>query len=724
MAGPLKKTARPVLLFLFFSVLFLMRFIHLGADPPKDLDPLSPGYICDPGNYAFNARLKILTGHWKIDDWALNYIYITPIPHYLTYLVFRFFGIGIAQMNVVPALFSSLLLVLVFLILKRVVEEGFAWLGLLLLGTSYEFTMFSRVANRIMPMLFFACLTFYLLMVAEKKKPVFYFLAGISCFLSFTAKATFLLILPAIILGFLFYTFFQNGQNLKKTLVRAGVFGLGILVSSIPWVLWLYLPNLRLFRDISADNIRRLTPGRFYWVIRNFWERPLYHWFGEPLTTTVTVLCVLFLAYKIFRKPRQVPLLGWISVIWLVSNYAYLSCVYYRPLRHDIPLLVASIFLTTLALEGFWRAQRIQRPDKIPFLFYIFFLGWAFYTLTDIFLWRTRLPSYAAMQAFTLRFLVISVAATALAAVCFKMIPRRFQLPLPVIAKKSIFFGFVAIYLVLNLKPYFGWVLAPRYDVRNISRDLGRAFEKMSIGGLSAPLMVMENRHIGHGYDYYIHERRDFLNQYQVTHLFLIPYFKEGRFYWEYYPETMKKARVIARFPLWKTHFELWELNPTSTWSMNQDEAVYEGELFYWGTGIPRFDPKASGKYARVMEKTPQNRIELGQIIYPAGEYEVFFFLGVGKDAPPGTIARIEIDDSENKRTLGSRKVSGREFRGSGEYRGFRVPLTLTKSTELVLRVLSVGNALLSVDRVLIRKSGKNFSPARASDEVGRLEIR
>ncbi|MDH7511320.1 MAG: glycosyltransferase family 39 protein [Clostridiales bacterium] len=727
MAGQPKKVTRFVLLFLFFAVLFLMRFIHLGADAPKDLDPLSPGYICDPGNYAFNARLKILTGEWKIDDWALNYIYITPIPHYITYVVFRLFGVGIAQMNVVPVLFSSLVLVLVFFILKRIVSGGFALLGVLLLGASYEFTMFSRVANRIMPMLFFACLTFYLLMIAEKKKPVYYFLAGIFCFISFTAKAIFLLVFPAVVLGLLLYTFFQRGKGLITMLKSTGLFGLGIAVIFAPWVFLLYLPNLKLFRDISADNIRRLTPGRLYWVIRNFWERPLYHWFEEPLLTTVTVVFLLFLAYAAFRKPRQVPLLGWISAIWIVSNYAYLSCVYYRPLRHDLPLLLPSIFLTTLALYQFSRAQRIQKPEKIPFPFYVFFFPWAFYTFTDIFLWRKRLPSFPAMEASTIRFLVISLAATVLVAVFLKVMPRRFQIPLPALLRWVFIGGVVAVYLFLNLKPYFAWAIAPRYDVRDISRDLGRAFEKMSIGGLSAPLMVMENQHIGHGYDYYIHERRDFLDTYKVTHLFLIPYFKEGRFYWEYYSEAMKRARVIARFPLWKTHFELWDLHPPSSAEEKKDETVYEGEFFYWGTGIPRYDSEASGKYARVMEGTPNNKIELGQIFYQPGEYEVFFFLKTGSDSPPpGTIARVEVYEATKGRTLGSRKISGRDFSGPREYRSFRLPLTLEDQTELGLRVLSKGNVVLYVDKVVIRKTRRN-SPSvsgAGDDKLRRQEAR
>jgi len=93
-----------IITILLFSFLFSLRFIHLDADPPKTLDPISIGHLSDPGGYVFNARNKIAHGTWKTDEW--NLMYITPLAHLITYLVFLAFGVGIAQMNIVPALFS------------------------------------------------------------------------------------------------------------------------------------------------------------------------------------------------------------------------------------------------------------------------------------------------------------------------------------------------------------------------------------------------------------------------------------------------------------------------------------------------------------------------------------------------------------------------------------------------------------------------------------------
>lgn len=85
------------------------------------------------------------------------------------------------------------------------------------------------------------------------------------------------------------------------------------------------------------------------------------------MLTAVTVAFLLFLAYTAFKRPQQVPLLGWISAIWIVSNYAYLSCVYYRPLRHDLPLLLPTIFLVTLALYQFSGTRRIRNALSTTF---------------------------------------------------------------------------------------------------------------------------------------------------------------------------------------------------------------------------------------------------------------------------------------------------------------------------------------------------------------------
>jgi 4-amino-4-deoxy-L-arabinose transferase-like glycosyltransferase len=705
-----KKAARFLFMLLFFSALFSLRLIHLGADAPKKLDPISPGYICDPGNYAFNARNKIVLGVWKIDDWSLNYMYVTPLPNLISYSAFLLFGVGIAQMNVVPVLFSCLILVFVYLILKKSLNHNFALLGVLLLGVHYHFSMFSRVADRIMPMLFFVCLVIYLLIITQAKKYFFFFLAGISCCLAFTAKGTFLLILPSIVLGLLAYVFFQNGKKLKITLTSLGFFALGITICLALWLWLFYWPNQKLFQDIGRDNLGRMAPSHFYWIVHNFWTRPLYHLSNVPVITCLAALFLLFLGYAAIRAPRNISLLTWIAGFWIISNYSYLSIVYYRPLRHNIPLILPAVFLATVALFEFWKAKYIQKPEKIPFPFYIFFFFWACLFLSDLMILNSVPKSWKSMQACSLRLLIFSLTATFLLAVVIKFLPRRFRVPLPRVAKTGVIAGLVAVFVFFNLKAFLAWAGSPRYDIKNISRDLGRAYDKMSIGGLAAPLIVMENNHIGHGFDYYIDRRKDFLQKYHVTHLIIIPYFNEIRKYRKYYPEAMEKAKLVARYPIWKTNFELWELNPASP-DRKKDEDFFEGEIFFGRGGIPRYDPAASGKFAFVAEKNQDSVMELQQFAYAPGVYDVTFFLKVENIfAGQNSLAKIEVIDSHTKSILAARRMSGRDFSRPQRYQVFHLRLILKRPSDIGFRVHNNGKTVLFFDKVSVQRGAKRDS--------------
>lgn len=165
-----------LLILLLFAVLFLIRLIHLAADPPYNLSA-SGGPWGDPAGYSQNARAKVLFGTWKID--AYNMMYSSYPPHLVTYALFKVFGVGLAQQNMVPVIFSMGALAVFFLILRLTYGLTTAGLGTLLLGFNYLFLMFSRIADRVMPPLFFLLLGI-LFLIKGKKKPLWIPAAGVS----------------------------------------------------------------------------------------------------------------------------------------------------------------------------------------------------------------------------------------------------------------------------------------------------------------------------------------------------------------------------------------------------------------------------------------------------------------------------------------------------------------------------------------------------------------
>ncbi len=101
---------------LLFALFICLRLIYLDADPPEYLN-WAWGEWVDPGSYSYNARNKVLFGTYELDDW--NLMWVTPIPHLCTYTIFKLFGVGFWQNNLVPAIFSCATIFIFFFILRN-----------------------------------------------------------------------------------------------------------------------------------------------------------------------------------------------------------------------------------------------------------------------------------------------------------------------------------------------------------------------------------------------------------------------------------------------------------------------------------------------------------------------------------------------------------------------------------------------------------------------------
>jgi 4-amino-4-deoxy-L-arabinose transferase-like glycosyltransferase len=699
--GPARSKKSLILILLFFFV-FSLRFIHLGADPPKSLDPTSIGHMSDPGGYVFNAHNKIVFGTWKIDQW--NLMVITPLTNILTYLTFLTLGVGIAQMNILPVVFSCLILIFVYLILKRAADSTFALIGVLLVGINYPFLMFSRIAVRVMPMLFFVLLAVYLLIIAKQKKALF-FLAGVTSFLTFTVKGVSLLILPSVVLGMLLYTLFQTKKDVRLTFRLFLYFAAGMAVVCAFWLFLFYFPHREMFQDVARDNFKWLTPHGFQQAFKNFWVRPLRYFVNMPIQASLSWIFMPFLFYTAVKSPKKLNVVYWILGFWLTTNFLYQSVIYYRPWRHAI-LLVLPISLTSLAaLYEFSRVRFLHRPEKMSFSVYAFLFFWLIFPLSALVILRSRpgdLQSMARSSAFILG---VSFVLTALIAALLKAWPRDFKIPLRPGFKTAVLILLVGISAFVNLRPYLRWVRSASYDIKYISQDLGKAYPKMSIAGLIAPLITLENQHRGHAYHTgYINKGLDFIQKYKITHLFLLTYFEEKRVYLRDFPEVMKRAHLIARYFLWRGYFEFYELSSKSVLE-NAKRDTYEGEQFFGEGGIPRFDPSASGRFAYVFDKNQNSSAEMPIESLSDGRYDMVFALKSSDQQPWKEEDRVSIvvADSKRKRILAQRTVNPGTA-GPEKYREFRLPLTLKKPTDIELRIYKRGRFILWFDKVSVRR--------------------
>ena len=343
---------KTILIILFFLIIFVLRFIHLSADPPTSLS-WSGGYIGDPGSYNFNARNKVIFGKWKVDDW--NLMYVSPLPHILTYIVFKISGVGLAQMNFIPAIFSFLTFIFLFIVLKREFNLWTGLIALFIIGFNYPFTMFSRIANRNMPMIFFLVLSIYFFQMGQKRLFWFFF-SGFSCFLAFTAKGIMLYFIPGVLITFFFLWF--TSWNLRKFLKGLSYFLLGISIALIAWLIFIYFPHKDIFIKFGTLNVPWLIPRNFITMLKNFWVRPSYYFSQGPVIFLISWLYILILYYKVTTDAKKIKPIELILAFWLIFALGYHSIIYYRAIRHTVPQIIPFGVLSSIFLVNFLKLEK------------------------------------------------------------------------------------------------------------------------------------------------------------------------------------------------------------------------------------------------------------------------------------------------------------------------------------------------------------------------------
>ena len=598
---------------------------------------------------------------------------------------------------------------LFFLILKNTYDWTYAWLGTLLLGVNYIFTAFSQVAVRAIPMVFFVVLALYFLTRRKSPGKLDLILAGAMCFLAFTAKGTLLLALPAVGLGLAAFVFFQNSNRLGPAIGAGLYLLLGLFIVMGVWLVLIYFPHTEAFQDFTASNFFWLTHG-YEHFLEVFWMRPRVFFMDMPVVTVLSSLALLALAYKAFTSPWELSLVSWVSGFWVTSNMLYYSLIYYRAARHFTPLIVPMVLLAVGLLHDFQKTGKLQRPRKKPLLFFGFLFVWQIYAFSSLFILFSR-P--IGKQLWSTRFLhVLALAALSTVVVyCFMWIwPRRFSLIPPGGIRIAVVSFLILFSVGFNLQSWWQWAQAPRYDRKEISQDLGKAFHHIRIGGLVSMVMCLENTHPAHAYKSgYINKGLDFLDRYRITHALLSTHAEEVSDYLKDFPQVMAQARILARYPLWHTTLVLYDLYPEAS-GADPGEKILEGETFYGENGMPRYDRDASGKLAFAAERHPQGSfLKLPLKKLPPGDYRFIYRLKIpGTERSSERIARLDVTSEERSRAYVQKDVLGSEFSESGHYQDFELELTLKERRQLTLRLFATGKTELWFDSVtLIRELQK-----------------
>jgi len=698
-----------LLVLIVFLFLLSLRMIHPSADPPDNLS-MSGGPFGDPGGYAFHARNKVLFGQWEIDRMN-SPLYSSPIPALLTYLSFKLFGIGFIQMNAVPILFSCLSLILVFFLLRETLNgsQTLTVIAFALLGMNYLFLMYSRIANRVMPMIFFLVLALFFFQRGSKDKK-WYFFAGSSSFLAFMTKGVCFYIVGAFFLGFAVYLVFKFG--LKKASVPFGFYLAGFSLCFLLWIIFIYIPHGDDLRSISSLNVSFLIPPKSVpRILYYFWIRPSILLERSPVLSLLSGLSVLLLLSRATQAPKRLRLLEWIMLFWFIISVFYFSIIQQRVTRHFIPQIIPMVFLSSWLIQNFLRSRRITMPRRFNPVFGLAFFFWLLFPVSKILKpLLDNLPS-AVSNIWIATSLLAFVSLFAVLFVFFliRLWPENFAISCsPLIQKTAVLLILFGV-LFFNGKPYLAWALHPEFKLKNISLDLGKAFDHAAISGLWAPVISLENKHRVHeSFPGFVNDEKDFLEKFKITHVFASTAFndQEINYYRQNFPDAMRGARLLAKYYIWRAEMLLYELKP-STRPPGQ-KYHFEAEICTRRQGMPRYDPESSGKFSILSEKRNPGFVTVVSTPekIPEGRYRVIFQMK--RQVKPlkslDRIARIDVVSPDTRRLLEAKDLGEENFPGSGIYQEFVLSIDLKRPLKLDFRVYSDGSGIFWVDWIRIEK--------------------
>ncbi len=579
-AGGQRRITRWLFIVTVWAVLCVPRFAFLAYDAPEDLD-WSWGELVDSGNYAVNARNRVITGRWTVDEW--NLMYLTPVPHLVTYGVYCVFGVGYWQTQLVAALFSALSLWIVFLIVRTTIGQRWAVLAMVLMGVHYLYWTYARVANRTLELLCFLLLA-VLFWVYGTRRPGFWMAAGGAIVLGYMTKSLTHPLMLALILTSIWWLY--DTRELRRRSDWWPVLGLlfSMLVGFAIWAVWILLPHLDTFRMFFHWDWELRRPHGLAEVVRFFWKEPgtRYILWYMPVLGLVGALQILAIPLRWVRKEPLFPLerIAW---TWFMLEFGTFALIRYRYLRFWIPALTA-LFL--LGVVGLYRLAHRQGSWWSPAPV---FLAWAvawgipwvktgFHvlgpTLYDHTGWRFLLLdthpypwNYVFGYGLTLILTVLCVGiVTGGLRLWSRYRPKeQHRVRCDRLSRWAVIALVLTAVSVQFAWAVHWWTYGPTTRLRDFSRFLARYLPANSVlTGNMSPTLALETPFPVH--PIYAPRKLNFypgvMDRFGITHFVLVDLKDDKQQLFENFPHETAQAEMLVMFPLRNRRVELWARVP------------------------------------------------------------------------------------------------------------------------------------------------------------------
>jgi len=325
-----------------------VRFSDLHSDPPADLSGSAGAYF-DGFDNAHSARSYTLFGDLRPDEWD-PILYAPPFV-FLQVLWFKLFEPSMWSVNAFSAFFSTLSFLVGIFLFRRFGFKGLL-MSSILLGFTYPWVHFSRVAMFENIMIFFMALSMFCLGWSRLTP---WRAAGVGFFaiLAYASKATAIYFLPTA--GFAVLLACWQGYFIQKEwklgLAILGSYVSGSLASLIPWLVLFRIPDAEKISFYGKQWYTLALPSTFHEAVMNFLEFKTFLYaakFDYLFLLGFVIACVVVLL--VLFRPSKVPPLVLLWSFWLGGCILVASILNYSPPRYIVPAFLPAFCLVCYAI--------------------------------------------------------------------------------------------------------------------------------------------------------------------------------------------------------------------------------------------------------------------------------------------------------------------------------------------------------------------------------------
>lgn len=346
-----KKRLNYLLLSFFLLFFSLHRFYNLGF---KELQ------MWDESLYGVRAKSIYYFNDW-VDQTkhAVGGLYSSshpPLFIWFTSLFYKIFGISEFTTRFFSALFGSLTVFLIFILIRKFFDIKTdnssllkpSILSIPLLGSIYLFNFYSRQAQLDIPYIFFVSLSIYFYLLALERREIFLILSGISFGLALMTKIIVGFFAPISIGIFILIAIFKKEMDLKKGIIHLSTLtSIGILIA-LPWHLYM----LKTYGDDFINTffkfhiIERLSRG----VEENIPELGFFYILNQLIVQFPPVILVFFDLLKILKNFKSTQKEKILIHTWFWSTFLITSISKTKIPTYALPSLVPAVIISSTFL--------------------------------------------------------------------------------------------------------------------------------------------------------------------------------------------------------------------------------------------------------------------------------------------------------------------------------------------------------------------------------------